>query len=69
VTNLASRLADEATAGQVLITQRLHAEVEEDVDVEPIGELTLKGFSRPVPALNVVAVREPAENVSALQGS
>jgi CheY-like chemotaxis protein len=69
VTNLASRLADEATAGQVLITQRLHAEVEEDVDVEPIGELTLKGFSRPVPALNVVAVREPAANVSALQGS
>ncbi len=69
VTNLASRLADEATAGQVLITQRLHAEVEQDVDVEPIGELTLKGFQRPVPALNVIAVREPAANVSALQGS
>ena len=29
VTNLAARLADEATAGQVLITQRLHAEVED----------------------------------------
>jgi class 3 adenylate cyclase len=69
VTNLASRLADEATAGQVLITQRLHAEVEEDVEVEPIGELTLKGFRRPIPAFNVIAVREPAANVSALQGS
>jgi adenylate cyclase len=61
VTNLASRLADEATAGQILISQRLHAEVEDDVDVEPAGEFTLKGFQRPVPALNVVAVRERAE--------
>jgi len=69
VTNLAARLADEATAGQILTTQRLHAEVEEEVDVEPIGELTLKGFRKPIPALNVIAVREPAANASALQGS
>jgi len=67
VTNLASRLADEATAGQVLITQRLHAEVEEDVDVEPIGELTLKGFRTPIPTFNVIAVREPAVDAVALQ--
>jgi adenylate cyclase len=61
VTNLAARLADEASAGQVLISQRLHAEVEADVDVEPAGEFTLKGFPRPVAAFNVTAVREPAE--------
>jgi adenylate cyclase len=61
VTNLASRLADEATAGQILISQRLHAEVEDDIEVELAGEFTLKGFQRPVPAFNVVAVREPAE--------
>ena len=60
VTNLASRLADEATGGQILIEQRLYAEVEEDVDVEPIGELTLKGFHRPVSAFSVIAVREQA---------
>jgi DNA-binding response OmpR family regulator len=60
VTNLASRLADEATAGQILISQRLYAEVENDVEVEPAGEFTLKGFQRPVPALNVVALREAA---------
>lgn len=58
VTNLASRLADEATGGQVLIAQRLLADVEEHVDVEPAGEFTLKGFRRPVTAFNVVAVRE-----------
>ena len=44
VTNLAARLADEASAGQVLISQRLHADIEEEVEVEPVGELTLKGF-------------------------
>jgi adenylate cyclase len=60
VTNLASRLADEATGGQILIAQRLYAEVEEDVETEPVGELTLKGFPRPVAAFNVVAVREAA---------
>jgi adenylate cyclase len=56
VTNLASRLADEAAGGQILIAQRLYAEVERDVDVEPVGELTLKGFKRPVPAFNVVGL-------------
>ena len=60
VTNLASRLADEATGGQILIAQRLHAEVEDDVDAVPVGELTLKGFPRPVAAFEVLGVREPA---------
>jgi DNA-binding response OmpR family regulator len=58
VTNLASRLADEATGGQILIAQRLYAEVEDEVEVEPAGEFELKGFQRPVTAFNVVAVRE-----------
>jgi adenylate cyclase len=64
VTNLASRLADEAAAGQVLIAQRLYAEVEADVEAEPVGELTLKGFQRPVVAYNVLAIREPAQDLS-----
>jgi adenylate cyclase len=64
VTNLASRLADEAGAGQILISQRLYAEVEDDVEVEPFGEVTLKGFQRPVVAFNVVGVREKAPELS-----
>jgi adenylate cyclase len=64
VTNLASRLADEATAGQILISQRLLAEVEDDVEVEAVGEFTLKGFQRPVAAFNVVALREAAAELS-----
>jgi class 3 adenylate cyclase len=58
VTNLAARLSDEATRGQVLIPQRLYAEVEDDIDVEPAGDYALKGFPKRVPAFNVLGVRE-----------
>ena len=68
VTNLAARLADEATGGQVLIEQRLFGEVEGDVDVRSVGAFTLKGFQRPVAAFDVVAIRDPAAHVS-VQGS
>jgi adenylate cyclase len=61
VTNLASRLADEARDGQVLIAQRVYAEVEDDVAVVPVGALTLKGFRRPVVAFDVTAIREVVE--------
>jgi class 3 adenylate cyclase len=64
VTNLASRLADEATADQILIEQRLYAEVEANVEVEAVGSFTLKGFQRPVAAFDIVAVREPAAQVN-----
>jgi adenylate cyclase len=64
VTNLASRLADEAETGQILIAQRLYAEVEDDVEVEPVAEFNLRGFQRPVTAFNVVAVREPEAHLS-----
>jgi adenylate cyclase len=64
VTNLASRLADEANAGQILIAQRLYAEVEDDVEAEAVGEFALRGFQRPVAAFNVVAVREKGSAVS-----
>ena len=54
VTNLASRLADEATGGQVLIAQRLYAEVEERRRGGACRRHDLKGFQRPVAAFNVV---------------
>jgi CheY-like chemotaxis protein len=58
VTNLASRLADEAAGGQILITQRLYAEVEDRVKVDSAGEFTLKGFAHPVAAFSVLGVSE-----------
>jgi DNA-binding response OmpR family regulator len=60
VTNLAARLAGEASGGQVLIAQGLFAEVEQDVDVVPVGEFTMKGLRRPVTAFDVLAVRSAA---------
>ena len=69
VTNLASRLADEATAGQILITQRLYAEIEDDIEVQSVGEFRLKGFHRPVPAFNVLDIREHATEPPSLQPS
>ena len=59
VTNLASRLCDEAAPGQILVSQRIGAEVERLVEVDPVGPLSLKGFSRPIPAFNVVRVLDP----------
>jgi adenylate cyclase len=60
VTNLASRLADIARDGQILIAQRLYSEVEDDVEVEPMGELQLPGLQRPVATYNVTALRARA---------
>jgi adenylate cyclase len=56
VLNLASRLCDEAEPSQILVSKRVLAEVEDLVEAEPAGELTLKGFVKPVSAFSVVAV-------------
>ena len=58
VTNLASRLCDKALDGQILISQRVYGEVEEIVDAEPLGELTLKGMKRSVVTYNVFSMKD-----------
>jgi adenylate cyclase len=57
VTNLSARLCSEAKTGQILISQRVFGRIEAGVEAEHVGELTLKGLSRPVAAFNVVALR------------
>jgi len=57
VTNLAARLCGEARADQILISRRALAAVESLVETAAVGELTLKGFQRPVTAFNVIALR------------
>jgi len=57
VTNLAARLCGEAQPGQILVAQRVFLAVEEQVAAEPVGELSLKGFARPIPAVNILALR------------
>ena len=57
VTNLSARLCGEAKPGQILITKRVLASVEELLEAEPVGELQLKGLLRPVPAFNIVRLK------------
>jgi class 3 adenylate cyclase len=63
VTNLAERLCAEARPGQILISPRVHAAAADMLIAEPLGELELRGFSRPTAAYNVVgldAAKAPA---------
>jgi GAF domain-containing protein len=57
VSNVASRLCDEAKPGQILISPRVLMKVENAVKVEPVGEFQLKGIRRPLAAYNVIAVQ------------
>src|SRR5690349_17841667 len=53
VTNLAARLCAEAAPWQILITQRVNAAAEDLIVSRLVGELSLRGFSKPVRAFDV----------------
>jgi class 3 adenylate cyclase len=57
VCNLASRLCGEAKAGQILVSQKVLSFVEDFVIAEPVGDLNLKGFHKPIPAFNVTGLK------------
>jgi adenylate cyclase len=65
VPNLASRLCDAASDGEILISQRVFAAIEHLVEAELVGELTLKGFVRPVTAYRVLRLEEGARSAMA----
>jgi len=60
VTNLAARLCGEAKGNQILVSLRVAGEVEDMIETEEIGPLTLKGFNKPVPAFNVLGMKSNA---------
>jgi class 3 adenylate cyclase len=60
VTNLAARLCGEARPGQILLTARVASGVEDLVETEEIGVLSLKGFARPVPAFSLLRPKPSA---------
>lgn len=60
VTNLASRLCDEAKAGQVVVSRRVYGMVEASVDAVPLDDLHLKGFNHPVLAMEILRWRGEA---------
>src|SRR6516165_6030246 len=59
VSNVASRLCDEAKPGQILISPRVLMKVEGVATVETVGDFRLKGISRPVTAYNVIDAVAP----------
>jgi class 3 adenylate cyclase len=58
VTNLAFRLCGEARPGQILLSRRALVTVEDLVETEFVGELSLKGFSRPISTFDLLKLRE-----------
>jgi class 3 adenylate cyclase/HAMP domain-containing protein len=63
VTNLASRLCDEAKANQIVVSRRVYGVVEQWVDAAPLDDLVLKGFNHPVLAMEILRWREEVDNV------
>src|SRR5215475_4198502 len=63
VTNLASRLCDEAKADQIVVSRRVYGMVEQWVDARPLDDLVLKGFNHPVLAMEILRWREEVANV------
>jgi class 3 adenylate cyclase len=47
VTNLAARLSDAAGPGEILVSQKIRAELGSDYQTAPVGHLELKGFAQP----------------------
>ena len=61
VTNLAARLCGEAKAGEILVSPRVAAAIDDIAETEAVGELSLKGLVRPVATHNVIGLKKPAE--------
>jgi len=57
VVNLASRLCDEAVDGQILLSGKTCIAIEEWVEAEQLGDLELKGISKPVPVYDLKSRR------------
>ena len=55
VTNLAARLCAEAKDGQILVSRRVATAIQDNAELEEIGDLSLKGLSQAVAVYNVVA--------------
>lgn len=58
VTNLASRLCDEAAGGQIVACRKTLSSVEGIVEAEPLEPLRLKGMAKPVRAFSIKSLKD-----------
>ena len=61
VTNLAARLCGEAKGGQILTNRKTLSQFEQLVEAEPIGEVSLKGFAKPISVYSIEALAKGAD--------
>jgi class 3 adenylate cyclase len=59
--NLASRLTDEAGAGEVLISDAVRRALADRLECTEAGELAVKGFAEPIRAWRLLGIRPSAE--------
>jgi adenylate cyclase len=55
VVNLAARLCERAQANEILVDSKVRVEIADHMEAKPLGEIALKGFSRPVEVFNIAA--------------
>lgn len=67
--NLACRLCSEAKAGQILVSQRVRSALDGTVDAAHVGDLSLKGFQKAVPAYEVLRWVDGNEGVEGRAGA
>jgi class 3 adenylate cyclase len=63
VSNLASRLSAAAAAGEVLVSSRVYSELADGYHMEPVGEMSLKGFHQPQSVYRLLGAAQPAARV------
>ncbi|MBT8360815.1 MAG: HAMP domain-containing protein [Desulfobacterales bacterium] len=56
VPNLAARLSGEAKGGQIVIDRKTYSRIDNLIEVQSLGELSLKGFSRSIPAYSILSL-------------
>jgi adenylate cyclase len=52
--NLAQRLEASATPGQVMISEKTYARINQEIDARDMGDIRVKGFERPIKVYEVV---------------
>ena len=57
VPNLAARLCGAARAGEIILDAQTETAIAQMADTDPVGPLNLRGFSQPVAAFRLKAIR------------
>ncbi|MFM7460293.1 MAG: adenylate/guanylate cyclase domain-containing protein [Burkholderiales bacterium] len=57
VTNLAARLCAHAQAGEILVSQRAFGAIENWYSAESLGEIAMRGFSKPVATVRLLGIK------------